>query len=133
VICLLSLAVAVGLNVNTIGIGERLAKDGAVRAAVVSLAEKTTLKEGAKPKEAASAVANEVGKVQQLGVPLGWNKKPGDPAAVEWNSVGDYAHNIGGWLLTFLALSLGAPFWFGVLGKLSNLRTSGGNAEAAGK
>jgi hypothetical protein len=30
-----------------------------------------------------------------------------------------------GWLITLLAVSLGAPFWFDVLTKVSNLRSSG--------
>jgi hypothetical protein len=33
-----------------------------------------------------------------------------------------------GWLLTALAVSLGAPFWYDMLGKLMKLRGSGGNA-----
>jgi hypothetical protein len=121
VICVLSLAATVGLNVNTIGIAETLAKDNAVRAAVVADAEKSTIKEGAKPEEAAKAIAE----VQQLGVPIGWNKSGSDPAQASFESVGEVAHTLGGWLLTFIALSLGAPFWFGLLGKLTSLRTSG--------
>jgi hypothetical protein len=121
VICALSLAVTIGANINTIGIGETLAKDNAVRAAVVAQAEKTTIKEGAKPKEAATAIAE----VQQLGIPIGWSKSGKDPAQANFESAGAIARTVGGWLLTFIALSLGAPFWFGVLGKLTSLRTSG--------
>jgi hypothetical protein len=32
---------------------------------------------------------------------------------------------VGGWLLTILAISLGAPFWFDLLGRFSRLRSSG--------
>jgi hypothetical protein len=121
VICVLSLAVTIGLNVNTISIAETLAKDNAVRAAVVAQAEKTTIKEDAKPEEAAKAITE----VRQLGVPIGWNKSSSDPAQANLESIGEIAHTVGGWLLTFIALSLGAPFWFELLGKLTNLRTSG--------
>jgi hypothetical protein len=31
----------------------------------------------------------------------------------------------GGWLLTIVALSLGAPFWFDTLSRFSRLRSSG--------
>jgi hypothetical protein len=125
VICVLSLVVTIGLNVNTISIGETLAKNNAVRAAVVAQAEKSTIKEGAKPKDAAKAITE----VQQLGVPIGWNKSGSDPAQANFESAGEIARTVGGWLLTFIALSLGAPFWFGLLGKLTSLRTSG-NAPA---
>ena len=121
VICALSLVATIGLNVNTIGIAETLSKDNAVRAAVVADAEKSTIKEGAKPKEAATAISE----VNQLGVPIGWNKSGNEPAQASFESVGEVAHTLGGWLLTFVALSLGAPFWFGLLGKLTSLRTSG--------
>ncbi len=30
-----------------------------------------------------------------------------------------------GWLLTIAAISLGAPFWFDLLSKISHLRASG--------
>ena len=32
---------------------------------------------------------------------------------------------VGGWLLTLLAISLGAPFWFDALSRFSRLRSSG--------
>jgi hypothetical protein len=39
--------------------------------------------------------------------------------------VSGIARGVGGWLLTVLALSLGAPFWFDTLSRLSRLRGSG--------
>ena len=38
---------------------------------------------------------------------------------------------LGGWLITFLALSLGAPFWFDALGKIAGLRATGPPAKPA--
>ncbi len=121
VICVLSLVATIALNINTLAIGEVLAKDGAVRAGVVAQAEKSTLKANATPKEAAKAISE----VEELGVPVGWDKPAGDPARVSFSTWGGGFRTIGGWLLTFIALSLGAPFWFGLLNKLTNLRTSG--------
>lgn len=46
---------------------------------------------------------------------LGWT---GDPVDFCW------WRNILGWLITALAISLGAPFWFDLLNKLMQLRTS---------
>jgi hypothetical protein len=125
VICVLSVVVAVGLNVNTISIGERLAKDGTVRAAVVAQAEKTK-----EQPEGLKVAAKEADNVAQLGVPIGWNKTPGDPAWANFDSFGGFMRTVFGWLLTAIALSLGAPFWFGLLGKLTSLRGSGGTATA---
>lgn len=126
-LCVFALAATVGLNINTIAIGETLAKDTSVRAAVVAQAEKSQLKEGATPKDAEKAIAE----VRQLGVPIGWNKTGSDPSQANFENAGEIAHTVGGWFLTFIALSLGAPFWFGLLGKLTSLRTSGNSPSTA--
>lgn len=122
IICVLSFVVAVGLNVNTVSIADRLINDAGLRAALVQSATNTA----AKPGETVSKVA---GQIQGLGLPIGWNKKPGDPARVSLS--GHWGRAIGGWLITFLALSLGAPFWFDALGKIAGLRATGPPAKPA--
>lgn len=123
VICVLSLGVAVGLNVNTIAIADRLTHDDALRAAVVQQAITTSARSGDTLDETAKRVAG----VQKLGLPLGWNKPTDDPAHADLN--GHFARTAGGWLLTFLALSLGAPFWFDALSKIAGLRNAGARSS----
>jgi hypothetical protein len=124
VICVLSFAIAVGLNVNTVSIAERLVNDDALRAAMVHTATTTKLAPG----EPITQLAD---RIQGLGLPMGWNKKPGDPAWVSFSKHPGRA--VGGWLLTFLALSLGAPFWFDALGKVAGLRATGPPPPGAGR
>ena len=119
VICVLSLIVAVGLNVNTVSIAERLINDDTVRAAV----SQDAVNAAAKKNESPNVVANQISDVQKLGIPFGWDKKSGDPADASLSH--HFGRTVGGWLLTFLALSLGAPFWFGALSKLAGLRATG--------
>jgi len=58
--------------------------------------------------------------ITRTGVPIGWNaEEPGRFGTLDW------IKKVGGLLLTIFAVSLGAPFWFDVLSKLSNLRSSG--------
>ena len=46
-------------------------------------------------------------------------------------SKNDLFSSILGWIITALAISLGAPFWFGLLNKLVALRGAGkGNVDA---
>jgi len=55
---------------------------------------------------------------------LGWTKvcKNGESKFSFWPNF--YWHSIFGWVITALAISLGAPFWFDLLNKLMKLRSS---------
>ena len=66
-----------------------------------------------------------------LGLPLGWSGN-GDTTMTwpgwHWKTKGGwwwqlYWHGIG-WLLTALAISLGAPFWFDMLNKIIVIRST---------
>jgi hypothetical protein len=68
--------------------------------------------------------------LQVLGVPLGWKELPNKV----WTGL-DWLNKCVGLFLTLLAVSLGAPFWFDLLGKIVNIKGAGtlpGKA-AAGK
>jgi hypothetical protein len=126
-IALVAVVVTLGLNVNTLTMGERLWRDPTLRAAVAQQAGTATGKtDGATARERVdNAVAN-VEDVTKLGAPIGWaQNNPGDPRHVDLGSLRGIARGVGGWLLTILALSLGAPFWFDTLSRLSRLRGSG--------
>jgi len=80
-----------------------------------------------------------------LMLPIGWNSGPpaasannsdfrqwpgwpwGSPGPLQW--LGDWkdiiSHHLVGWLLTVIAVSLGAPFWFDLLSKIISIRSSG--------
>jgi hypothetical protein len=66
-------------------------------------------------KQASSVVNNDIGKMNSV-LGIGWDKgflnKKIDPRTIV------------GWLITALAISLGAPFWFDLLNKLTQLRGS---------
>ena len=74
-----------------------------------------------------------VGAIRGLTIPLGWkaptntdsNDKrdplPWSPTAIELTVI---RHGLG-WLLTALAISLGAPFWFDMLNKVVSIRAAG--------
>jgi hypothetical protein len=46
-----------------------------------------------------------------------------------WVPVNFHKYSIFGWLITALAISLGAPFWFDLLNKFINLRNAGKNPD----
>jgi hypothetical protein len=73
---------------------------------------------------------DELGALRQAGVPLGWSQAVLPSVFSErWLN---YLLIPVGWLVTALACTLGAPFWFDMLGKLVRLRGSGGRPEGTG-
>jgi len=70
-----------------------------------------------------------LGQLKQAGLPIGWSPiaKPAvAPNGLPWL---DTVLMPVGWLITALACTLGAPFWFDALGKLVKLRGSGSRPE----
>jgi hypothetical protein len=116
VTCVLALAVAIGLNASAIVIAERLADEPTVRAAVVSRAETAARKETGGAKAAGRKAEKAANELKALELPLLWPH--GLFSGVDGATVV-------GWLITAIAISLGAPFWFDALGKLARLRTTG--------
>ena len=136
----IGLVIAISFNVNTLYIGKALSKDDLAREQLVQMAvnyqnknpeviqdstDKKALKELLAVKDSLEKdiqIANSI-------VSLGWEKMKG----IDKNYYNDVCHNIDdlsawknllGWILTALAISLGATFWFDLLNKLVNLRSS---------
>jgi hypothetical protein len=135
---IVGVAMAVFLGVDSGTVGDALLHDGLLRqatvAAAIESAKNAPPKPGEQPDEAAATqrIAKAFGQVQELNLPIGlpylWALQPSaaPPATVTApDRVGFWFLRLVGMLLTGLAISLGAPFWFDVMGKLINLRTSG--------
>ena len=106
--------VTVAVNADTIRIAEQLWRDDALRAAITAAAEQAVA-------EAELSRFDE--RAQLRTFPIGYP----DPFP------GITARTIVGWLLTIAAISLGAPFWFDLLGKIVHLRASGRNRAGHAK
>jgi hypothetical protein len=61
-------------------------------------------------------IRHTVEQLQQFGIPLGWQAAP---------KARELPNKIIGLLLTVLAVSLGAPFWFDILSRVSKIRSTG--------
>src|SRR5262245_8041702 len=148
-IWILALVITLGLNADTVHITKVLWTNQAVRNAVVDSAkaraqaappEPMPLVEYTDPEhpEASSPVnvpaealtPDEQALLGQLLV--GWqqdlkelNALPKTGESKAGNTAAWLGLHLLGWLLTMVALSLGAPFWFDLLNKFINLRSSG--------
>jgi hypothetical protein len=106
------------LNVDTVTLGRTLWTNGVLRQAVVAAA-------GQQDNQTPSNVAETLRKVTDLNLPLGWASAPaGDPRHLP-TTLGGWLLKLLGLLLTVIALSLGSEFWFQLLNKLINLRSTG--------
>lgn len=125
---LAALVIAVALNASAVRIAERLAGDETVRSAVVAGAEASAGGGANSPKNTGQSAQDALNELTSLQVPLLWSDA-NNPFHLPdfWKVV----RAIAGWLLTAVAISLGAPFWFDALGKLARLRTTGKRPEPA--
>lgn len=125
-------------NVDSIDIASSLTSNPEARAALVQSAEKILTQKQAieaqlektsnltktsldavkkKTEEAQSAYDNAVSKLEQTGLKLGWEKE--SERKIDWFS------KIVGILVSALAVSLGAPFWFQILQRFMQIRGAG--------
>ncbi len=67
-----------------------------------------------------------LGKIQNLGLPIGWDRNNPKlvPPLSSWEDIGGWLLKIFGWLITAVAISLGAPFWFDLLNKFMVVRST---------
>jgi hypothetical protein len=130
ILFVLALVLVGVINADSASIAQRLWKDDALRAAVVAQANNVVRKGGADCAKTsanqtkADAAAKCVDEVNQFGLPVGWSHTT-SPHNVLWDGFG----KVLGLLITAFALTLGAPFWFDLLGKVAHLRGSGPPAE----
>ncbi len=140
---LVALVITVTLNINTITLTERLYHDKELRNATSALAVQVTERISQETfekclKQADTALldptCNELNKLtniiqkhdESLGkLPIGWpdqSKSATEASLSETHKMLLWGERLLGWLLTALAVSLGAPFWFDLLNKAANIR-----------
>lgn len=106
--CLIVVAAVVtfAVNADSIRLVEQLWQDDALRAAIVSAAEQAATNGDLAAVDERTALRE---------YPIGYAD----------SFPGITLQTIVGWLVTMAAISLGAPFWFDLLSKISHLRASG--------
>lgn len=125
ILFLLAVTLVGVMNADSWAVGQRLWKDDALRAAVVAQANSVVQAGGADcaktnaDQTKAAAAAKCVSEVNQYGLPLGWTH------ATSPHSLVGGLGKVLGLLVTAFALTLGAPFWFDLLGKVAHVRGSG--------
>jgi hypothetical protein len=127
------------LNINTLTIGRTLWNNSVVRTAVSTVAANTTSCQNQSQRDCLAGLQKQLSDAAQAGLPIGWGTVPDCAApkmSCNWlDQRGIFSrHGGSGWeivlvligfLITIIALTPGARFWFDILGKLGSLRTTG--------
>ncbi len=122
----IGLGLAMALNADTVRIVKQISNDPTLRQSIVAAAQ------SAKPPESQAgqfigdkiqAVHDDVAKLQNIGIPLGWNGAWLPSGSTEDKAWG-WSRIAAGWILTAVAVSLGAPFWFDTLNKFMVVRST---------
>ena len=118
----IALALAVGLNIDTLAIADYLYRHDAAREAVVALAADAANNDSA----AGIAYAQAATQLRSLGLPMGWSNawQRAGVSGAWYESAWGIAGPMLGWLVTAFAATLGAPFWFDLLNKFMVIRST---------
>src|SRR5436305_2183234 len=137
---IVALTLAVAINADTVQIARRLWTDPTLRSQVIEEAKARA----AKPRPSVAVEYKDLDPLKPtvrgagdtvtqseqalLGQVLGWH-----PDAMRSNGPLDWFERVVGWLLSVVAISLGAPFWFDTLNRFMNIRSAGRSPAAAAK
>jgi hypothetical protein len=105
---LIGLALALALNVDTVKVAKMLWERPIIAKELTASPNPT------KPEDAIAAA-------EKLGIPFGWNPDAWTYFVAEPN----WIYSLIGWLMTAVATLFGAPFWFGALQKIVQVRGAG--------
>ena len=125
-VLVLGLIAAIAVNADCIEIAKRLSTDTTLRQSVISMAESAAKSNPANDtRPPLDRIKGDLASLDGVGLPLGWTRVPKSfteawgLASLHW----------AGWLITALAISLGAPFWFDMLNKIIVVRSTVKPAE----
>jgi hypothetical protein len=113
---LVAVALTLATNADTLRVVRTLLKDPAQRARMVEAAKQR--------QQAGQPVSSQ--ELQLLDI-LGWRELAScnTEGVTRWDCTGEWLERVLGWILTIVAVSLGAPFWFDVLNKFMRVRNAG--------
>jgi hypothetical protein len=126
-----AVVIVVVANADTMMLANRLARDAALRAGIVAAADNASQKIAGDTSNIQTARQQLLDESEKLNLPLGWmnpevngTEDPFAPERIPQTTSG-WLMKIFGLLMTALAVSLGAPFWFDTLSKFMNVRGAG--------
>ncbi|MEH2296546.1 hypothetical protein [Nostoc sp.] len=121
---IIGISIAILTNTDTFHLINRLSQDSVIRSAITQSASQRT--DFIKDPEARSEIEKVLGNAS---VPIGWQNinqqfEP-NSGSIVFIRIWQVFRLICGWIVSGLAIAMGAPFWFDILNKIINVRNSG--------
>jgi hypothetical protein len=118
----IGITLAVIIDVDTVRIGQHLYRTPSSRAAALAIASSVRADTIRAPGDTiALRVAREaLARLDSIGLPILWRGVRPAPGAI----LAHMSNSVLGWIVTALAVSLGAPFWFDLLNKFMVIRST---------
>ncbi|MCA9694681.1 MAG: hypothetical protein KC636_34195 [Myxococcales bacterium] len=116
---IISTVVVITVNADTLAIAKHFWNDPNARAAVSMQTQEFIKAENEREEGSTGQWVGEVAKIEKLELPIGWSEEAMPTSALDWLS------KLAGLLISMLAVSQGAPFWFELLNKIVSMRAAG--------
>ncbi|HEY9763949.1 MAG TPA: hypothetical protein V6D07_15570 [Trichocoleus sp.] len=131
--------IAISLNADSFHIATRLATDSALRSTITQAASQAAVNAeltntGNLQQDLANLQTAVNGSLEQLPFPIGYSPIVLEQQRLEEASwpIPFLPRRLFGWLISAIAIGMGAGFWFDLLKKVVNIRTSGGKSGSSG-
>ncbi|MBW4430995.1 MAG: hypothetical protein KME28_04475 [Pelatocladus maniniholoensis HA4357-MV3] len=126
---IIGLAIAITANADAIYMVSRLSKDSALRDTITNSAGELALRKGTVDLEQLRQEADQT--LTNISLPIGWDDA-NLQQQIKWRRQSKKTFPylkmlalIPGWILSGIAIAMGAPFWFDLLSKIVNVRNAG--------
>ena len=123
---LIGTTIAIVTNSDTLYIVGNLSTDSLMRATVNKYADEVVTRNSIPNRDNFAQIQTDVNQaLEQLSLPIGWNSnnlKNQEFDGREWPL---FSKRIFGWILSGIAISMGAAFWYDILNKIINVRNVG--------
>lgn len=125
----IGLGIAFIFNIDTINVGRTLWTNPALRSYAVAAAEDYAKKHPLQTDTPAADALKPLNQLGELALPIGWNNAGPlqwvtGKSLPRWSSGETFCFALVGWLLTGIAMTLGAPFWFDTLNQFMVVRST---------
>jgi hypothetical protein len=120
ILFVIGLVFAVAANIDTVTITRFLSHDAAAREAIVARAQAAVADTGYLHRSYEDAKKD----LAALQLPIGWATPDSTTLAHRTWPQPSRSEQILGWLITALAVTMGAPFWFDLLNKVTAIRSA---------